>query len=157
IARNRRIHFAKSLIDETDLPITKIALYSGFRSIRQFNHAIRAAFGQSPTELRRSHEIANRTLDAGDIVLFAAYRAPLDWIALVNYLRPRATPGVELVEAKCYQRTIEIDGEPGEIEVRADSLKPRLRIRVKLGSHEKLLEVVERVRQIFDLGADPLP
>jgi len=157
IARSRRIHFARSLIEETDLPITKIALNSGFRSIRQFNHAMRAAFGQPPTELRRSHETANPTRHAGDIVLFAAYRPPFDWTALVNYLRPRATPGVELVEAKCYRRTIEIDGEPGEIEVRPDSVKPRLRIRVKLGNHEKLLEVVERVRRMFDLGADPLP
>jgi AraC family transcriptional regulator, regulatory protein of adaptative response / DNA-3-methyladenine glycosylase II len=157
IARSRRIHFARSLIEETDLPITKIALYSGFRSIRQFNHAMRAAFGQPPTELRRSHETANPTGHADDVVLFAAYRPPFDWTALVNYLRRRATPGVELVEAKCYRRTIEIDGEPGEIEVRPDPVKRRLRIRVKLGHHEKLLEVVERVRRMFDLGADPLP
>ena len=157
IARSRRIHFARSLIEETDVPITKIALYSGFRSIRQFNHAMRAAFGQPPTELRRSHETANPIRHAGDIVLFAAYRPPFDWTALVNYLRPRATPGVELVEAKCYRRTIEIDGEPGEIDVRPDPAGHRLRIRVKLANYENLLEVVERVRRIFDLGADPLP
>jgi AraC-like DNA-binding protein len=128
IARSQRIHVARSLIEETDLPITKIALYSGFRSIRQFNHAMRAAFGQPPTELRRSHDTANPTRHGGDVVLFAAYRPPYDWTALVNYLRPRATLGVELVEAKCYRRTIEIEGESGEIEVRRDPVKPRLRI-----------------------------
>ncbi|HUE38809.1 MAG TPA: Ada metal-binding domain-containing protein, partial [Candidatus Binatia bacterium] len=53
IARARRVHFAKRLVDETELSMTEIAVSAGFRSIRQFNHAIRATFGRSPSELRR--------------------------------------------------------------------------------------------------------
>ena len=54
IAITHRVHFARNLIEETNLPITKIAFSSGFTSIRQFNHAVRAICGQSPTELRRT-------------------------------------------------------------------------------------------------------
>ena len=74
----------------------------------------------------------------------------------MNFLRPRATPGVELVEADCYRRTIEVNGESGEIDIRPDDAEPRLRVEVKLASHELLLQVIERVRRIFDVGADPL-
>jgi len=34
IASTRRVHFARNLLDQTDLPITKIASFSGFKSIR---------------------------------------------------------------------------------------------------------------------------
>ena len=156
VAQTRRIHFARSLIEETDLPMTKIAFYSGFRSIRQFNHAMRAAFGQSPSELRRRYETPKTLGRKGGIVLFVAYRPPFDWKAIIAFLKPRATPGVEVVETLCYRRTIEVDGEPGEIEIRPDSAEPRLRIEVKLDSQMHLLQVIERVRRIFDLGADPL-
>ena len=49
VAITHRVHFARNLIEETDLPITKIALFNGFTSIRQFNHAVRAICGQPPT------------------------------------------------------------------------------------------------------------
>jgi AraC family transcriptional regulator, regulatory protein of adaptative response / DNA-3-methyladenine glycosylase II len=156
IARTRRIHLARSLIEETNLSITKISFYSGFRSIRQFNHAIRATFDRSPTELRRSYETPRKRHPRGGITLFVAYRPPFDWQALIKFLRPAATPGVEVIEAHCYRRTIEVDGESGEIEVRPDDTQPRLRVAVKLANHEHLLQVIERVRRMFDVGADPL-
>src|SRR3984957_8744354 len=37
VAQTRRLHFAKHLLDETNLPITQIALAAGFGSIRRFN------------------------------------------------------------------------------------------------------------------------
>src|SRR5450755_1558258 len=53
IAITHRVHFARTLIEETNLPMTAIALNAGFRSIRQFNQAVRDMSGQSPSELRR--------------------------------------------------------------------------------------------------------
>ena len=75
---------------------------------------------------------------------------------LILFLKPRETPGVEVVEEDCYRRTIEIDGQPGEIEVRPASDEPLLHARVILPSYEQLMLVVERVRRMFDLRADPL-
>src|ERR1700722_15530545 len=57
IAITRRVHFARNLIEETDLPITQLAAYAGFQSIRQFNHAMLTTTGESPTELRQGRKI----------------------------------------------------------------------------------------------------
>ena len=37
IARTRRVHFARKLLDETALPLTEVALGAGFTSVRRFN------------------------------------------------------------------------------------------------------------------------
>src|SRR5438067_12339831 len=39
VAKTRRLHFAKKLIDETSLPMGQIALSAGFGSVRRFNSA----------------------------------------------------------------------------------------------------------------------
>jgi len=156
IASTRRVHFARNLLDQTDLPITKIASYSGFQSIRQFNHAMRTTFDMSPSELRKLRSGATPSPERGGIVLHLPYRPPFDWRALIDFLKARATPGVEVIEDDSYRRTIEINGRAGEIEVRPEPDEPVLRVRVKLPNYEQLMAVVERVRGIFDLGADPL-
>src|SRR6266404_9848636 len=40
VAQTRRLHFAKKLIDETNLPMTQIAFAAGFGSVRRFNAAL---------------------------------------------------------------------------------------------------------------------
>jgi methylphosphotriester-DNA--protein-cysteine methyltransferase len=52
VAQTRRIHAAKRMIDETDLPMTEVALASGFSSVRRFNATFRAMYGRTPSELR---------------------------------------------------------------------------------------------------------
>ncbi len=54
IARARRAHTARSLIDSTDLTFTEIAYAAGFGSVRQFNATMRAVYGVTPSELRGS-------------------------------------------------------------------------------------------------------
>jgi AraC family transcriptional regulator of adaptative response / DNA-3-methyladenine glycosylase II len=156
IASTRRVHFARNLLDQTRLPITKIASYSGFKSIRQFNHAMRATFDFSPSELRKLRSTVKLTANHGGIALYLPYRPPFDWQTLICFLKPRETPGVELIEDDCYRRTIDINGPAGEIEVRPSSDEHLLRVRVILPSYEQLVLIVERVRRMFDLGADPL-
>ena len=77
IAITHRVHFARNLIEETTLPITKIAFSSGFTSIRQFNHAVRAICGQSPTDLRRTQREFPRSSQGG-LVIRLRYRPPFD-------------------------------------------------------------------------------
>ena len=52
VAQTRRIHAAKRMVDETDLPMMEIALAAGFSSVRRFNAAFRAIYRRSPTKLR---------------------------------------------------------------------------------------------------------
>ena len=86
-----------------------------------------------------------------------AFRPPLDWSGLLGFLAPRATPGVEAVAAGVYRRTIAIGDGAGTIEVRAAAGEPHLLMRVRLARPERLLQVVERARRLFDLDADPVP
>jgi len=162
IASARRVHFAARLIQETELPITEIAFAAGFGSIRQFNHAVLSAFGQSPTqirdrrglktELRRIKEAKN----GGGLLLRLPYRPPLDWAAMSGFLKHRATPGVEAVDGDCYRRTVRINSVAGVVELQHVANEAYLLMRVWLPSYEGALQVVERARRIFDLDADPL-
>jgi AraC family transcriptional regulator of adaptative response / DNA-3-methyladenine glycosylase II len=155
IAITRRVHFARKLIEETDLPITELAGYAGFRSIRMFNHAMRATTGESPSELRRLRSGPQAKLSQSGLIIRLAYRPPLHWSRLLAFLASRAIAGVESVQAGVYCRTVEIDGAAGTIEVRQDAAERQLIVNVRLSRYEPLMQVVERVRRIFDLAADP--
>jgi AraC family transcriptional regulator, regulatory protein of adaptative response / DNA-3-methyladenine glycosylase II len=156
IASTHRVHFARNLIEQTDMPMAEIALNSGFNSLRQFNHAVRTIAGQAPTDLRHLRDNSAVSSLRGEFVMRLLYRPPFNWPALVAFLRPRATPGVELVEDNSYQRTVESDGGAGVIDVRPDQENACLIVRIALPKYRGLLRVVERVRRVFDLPADPL-
>ena len=54
--QSRRLAAAKRLLTETALPVTDVALTSGFSSLRRFNAAFLAHYKMSPTDLRRNTE-----------------------------------------------------------------------------------------------------
>ncbi len=156
IARSQRVQLARNLIVQTRLSIREIARCTGFASLRQFNHSVKTTFGQSPTELRRQHGTAEAGGSPSTVVVSLAYRAPFDWSALLQFLQPRTTRGVELIEGEFYRRTIEVDGSVGAIEVWDQPNHQRLAMRVILPRYDCLMQVVQRVRRLFDLGADTL-
>ena len=175
VALARRVHFARTLVNDTTLPITQIAFASGFQSLRQFNHAMRTTFGRSPRELRRSSKpganpiakhrpvregaesFRHRTTKRRDeLFIRLPYRPPLDWAQLLGFLGGRATPGVEIVKDGHYCRTIEVDGRAGCIDVQHDPHAHALLMRIEGPNFDGLLTVVERARRLFDLSADPL-
>ena len=52
VARARRTQAARMLLETTTHPIADVAFAAGFASIRQFNDAVRACYGVTPTALR---------------------------------------------------------------------------------------------------------
>lgn len=154
IAITRRVHFARNLIEETNLPITELAAYSGFRSIRQFNHAIRSTTGESPTQLRRLRGASVPTPTPG-LLIRLPYRPPFHWAALLAFLESRAIAGVESIRCGAYRRTGQVDGVAGIIQVQHDEAQRQLSVTLELPRYDPLMEVVERVRRMFDLTADP--
>ncbi|HZU79090.1 MAG TPA: Ada metal-binding domain-containing protein, partial [Acidimicrobiales bacterium] len=54
LARAQRAQTARLLLETTGLPVAQVAFGAGFASVRQFNDTVRAVFGRTPTELRRS-------------------------------------------------------------------------------------------------------
>jgi AraC family transcriptional regulator of adaptative response / DNA-3-methyladenine glycosylase II len=156
VAATRRLHFAKKLIDETGLRFTDVAAGAGFGSLRRFNGVIRATYGRTPTKLRRLARQRAGTGAEPDCYRFKlTYRPPYDWDAMLAFLRARAIPHVELVEGACYRRTIAIDGAIGTIAVSPVPDAFALALEVRLPRPSSLLTVVDRVRRIFDVTADP--
>jgi AraC family transcriptional regulator of adaptative response / DNA-3-methyladenine glycosylase II len=153
VAQTRRLHLAKKLLDETGLPITRIAGAAGFGSVRRFNEAIRATYGRAPSALRRARPLSA----AGErLELRVAFRPPFDWPALRDFLAQRAVPGVEQVEGDRYRRTIAVDGRLGRIEARALPGSHQLALSLELpDAASALVRVLARVRRLFDLDAAP--
>lgn len=53
VARTARIQRAKRLLDETDLPMTEIAMEAGFGSLRRFDAVFSQVYKRSPSKIRR--------------------------------------------------------------------------------------------------------
>ncbi|MHB8424823.1 MAG: AlkA N-terminal domain-containing protein [Gammaproteobacteria bacterium] len=155
VAQTRRLHFAKQLISDTDLPMAQVALTSGFQSIRRFNDTFRKLYGRSPTELRRLRKAALPSAEQGRYVFQLAYRPPYDWESLLAFLAARATPGVEQVVDGGYRRSIAFRNQQGILEVRRADGAHALQVRINFPEPACLLQIVARVRDMFDLAADP--
>ncbi len=154
VALTRRVHSAKKLLDETTLAFSQVAFASGFGSLRRFNGQIRRTYARTPTQLRRlarQHALA----DPECYRFHLAYRPPYDWDAILTFLGARATPGVESIGRSRYRRTISVDGKNGVIDVSRVDTGSALLLAVRFPDPRALLFIVERVRRMFDLGADP--
>jgi AraC family transcriptional regulator of adaptative response / DNA-3-methyladenine glycosylase II len=58
VASAKRVLCAKRLISDTNLPMSRVAMESGFGSVRRFNDSIRKIYGRTPSELRRMRRSA---------------------------------------------------------------------------------------------------
>jgi AraC family transcriptional regulator of adaptative response / DNA-3-methyladenine glycosylase II len=156
VARSRRAHFARRLLDETDLSIAKVSEAAGFNSVRQMNRVMQEVFHFTPGELRARRRKPDRCVADGGLELRLPYRPPLAWDAMLAFLGPRAIPGVEAVdiEQQLYRRTVEIGGNPGVIEVWDEPQQDALRMRVHLPDIDALVHLTAGVRRLFDLDAD---
>jgi AraC family transcriptional regulator of adaptative response / DNA-3-methyladenine glycosylase II len=157
VARSRRAHFARRLLDDTDLPIADVGYAAGFTSVRQMNRVMKEVFHFTPQELRARRRKPDRCVADGGLELRVPYRPPLAWDAMLEFLAPRAIPGVESVDLDqaIYRRTVELGGAPGVIEVRDEPGREALRLRVHLPDFAGLVHLVAGVRRLFDLDADP--
>jgi AraC family transcriptional regulator of adaptative response / DNA-3-methyladenine glycosylase II len=152
VAQTRRVHFARKLLEGTQLPIADVALSSGFASVRRFNAAFQKAFHLTPTEARRKARGRNVSDEGGSIELRLPYRPPYDWPALLAF----ATPGVEAVGGESYRRTISIDGIAGTIAVRPSATRHEMLLGIHLAEPKHLIQIAEGVRRLLDLEADPI-
>jgi AraC family transcriptional regulator of adaptative response / DNA-3-methyladenine glycosylase II len=152
IARTRRLHFARRLLDDTSLRMSDVALAAGFSSVRRFNEAMRAAFGVPPTRLRRP---AMTALVPAGIALRLPFRPPFDDASLLAFLAARAVPGVEEVSDGVYRRTAELGGSAGVVEARVDGSRGILSLHLQGLGPASALEATRRAGRLFDLDADP--
>ncbi len=126
VARSRRLHFAKRLLETTDRSVTEIAFASGFGSLRRFHAAFRETFDASPSELRGT----TRARDSGSwIELQLPDPGAFGLESVVAFFAARVIPGLEHCEGARLRRVLRVgDGFAGvEIDV-ADPASPRLRL-----------------------------
>lgn len=148
VAQTQRLQFAKQLLDQTALPITEVALASGFSSVRRFNHVMQQVYGRSPRELRQGKS------KSAVLQLKLPFIPPYDWAAIVGFLGKRSIPGVESVTAKSYRRTIVLNGVQGWVEVQPVEGKDYLLATIQFPQVKELATIVDRLRRLFDLNAD---
>lgn len=148
----RRLLFAKQLLTETRMPVTDVALASGFRSLRRFHAAFAQANRIAPLELRRQpHADKNDAL-----VLRLGYRPPYDFASLLAFLRGRALPGIEQVDESSYARVFGPAEAPGWLRLSAwPGEEHALRLQLHCPQPAQMLALVTRIRRMFDLDADP--
>jgi AraC family transcriptional regulator of adaptative response / DNA-3-methyladenine glycosylase II len=148
----RRLLFAKQLLTETDLPITDVAMSAGFGSLRRFNTAFLEAYRMAPRDLRRRPASPG----AEALTLRLAYRPPYDFDAMLDFLRGRALPSVERVEAHAYARVVATGTGAGWLRVSQwPGDETALRLELYNIPASALLATVNRIRRMFDLDADP--
>ena len=156
LARTRRAHTARLLLESTSLPITQVAFAAGFSSIRQFNETVRAVFAATPGELRRAGRRggASDGVDSGEIHLRLPYREPLDLGSLLDFFGARAVPGVESYEGGVYRRTLRLPHGAGTVALSMG--EKRVRCVLRLEDLRDLGAAVQRCRRLLDLDADPV-
>ena len=155
-AQTQRLLLAKRLLTDTALPVTEIALASGFASVRRFNALFRSRYRMAPGRLRKHAD--GGALPAA-LSFELAFRPPYDWDAMLEFLRARAIAGVEDVSASSYARSVTIAHRgtlySGRIEVRRARRRPALSIAVSPSLAHAVPAVLSRMKHAFDLSCDP--
>ncbi len=157
--QTRRLLSAKQLLSDTDLPVTQIALISGYGSVRRFNAAFVAHYGLNPTQLRRA---GTSRSPAGSRVKLG-YRPPYDVSAMLGFFRQRQVDGMEFVAGdegkQTFGKTLRMEAggktQAGWLLAEFDTTRCHLALRVSDSLRAVLPLVIRRVRAAFDLDADP--
>jgi AraC family transcriptional regulator of adaptative response / DNA-3-methyladenine glycosylase II len=87
--------------------------------------------------------------------LVLAYRPPLDWNALLRFLEARAIPGVECVTNDTYSRTVGIGEGRGWLSVSTIANRHLLAVDLSTALAPSLPAILARLRNLFDLDAQP--
>jgi AraC family transcriptional regulator, regulatory protein of adaptative response / DNA-3-methyladenine glycosylase II len=169
LAQTHRLLLAKRLLVDTALPVTHIAYASGFQSLRRFNAAFHERYRMGPSALRHGHTghvSGPATAAAADHVpaplrLTLAYREPMAWDTLLAVLRRNALPGVEVVDAGSYGRTVRLGERIGTVFVHRNLSRsgrlppPCLTVDLSPALLPAVMPLLARLRRLFDLDAEP--
>ncbi|MGD1895923.1 MAG: AlkA N-terminal domain-containing protein [Phormidesmis sp.] len=165
LAQTQRLLLAKRLLSDTQLTVADVAFASGFSSVRRLNALFQTRYQLQPSTLRKSRtarkgkgKAAQAAVQPPDMLhCELAYRPPLNWEALLSFLKRRAVVGVEVIEENRYQRTVRLGKHRGWISVSCLPERNKLDVALSAGLVPVILPVLTRVKALFDLAADPLP
>lgn len=183
LARTRRAHAARSLIEQTSLTLTDIAFAAGFGSVRQFGDTMREEFGVPPSALPRAQEGVAVSMAADPhsdyretptLSLRLSTRAPFDARAMRAYLGAHAIPGrdeVPVLGSEAHEagmlgstaHALDVPGGVARATIAWDTIiapegSPTVGIPVtlRLPGLGDTLPAIQVLRRMLDLDADPL-
>lgn len=156
--QTQRLLLAKQLLTDSNLPVVAVAMASGFQSLRRFNVALKERYRLTPTEFRKQHK--TRTADnLSEFSFHLSYRPPFDWEQILGFLAQRVIPEIEEVQAGTYFRTVRVKRQDREftgfLRVTHVAEKPMLAVQLSDSLLPVCAIVLERIKRLFDLAADP--
>lgn len=152
IARSRRAHLARRLLDQPGLNLDGVAAATGLTSPRQLHRLMSAVFKAPPSELRGRSSAG--TTDVDGITLYLRAVGGLDPSQLLGHLAQRCIPGTETVHDGAYHRTFRQGGHSGIVSVRPD--RGGIAIEVSRPVHGDIATIVQRCRRLFGVDEAPL-
>ena len=152
LAQTQRLLLAKRLLSDTHLSVADIAFASGFSSVRRLNALFQKRYRLNPSALRKVTHLPQDSLHCE-----LACRPPLQWRALLDFLRDRTVAGVEIIEGDCYCRTVQMGQHQGWIKVSPIARENKLKVELSASLVSAILPILTRVKALFDLAADPAP
>ncbi len=153
VAQTRRLLFARQLIEETGLPLTRVAFAAGFASVRRFNAAFAAAYRSAPGALRRgaAGEGGGTASGGAAVTLRLGALSDADFATMCGFYRARAFAGVELARADRYARNVRIGTATGSFALFLSG--GQLCLSSAFADAAKLPQVVARAKRMFDIAA----
>jgi len=149
VAQTRRLHFARSLLRDTSLQMSEVALASGFSSLRRFNVTVKKTSGRTPTELRRSSSSPH----VKGLELRFSARQPYDYPGILAFLKTRSLSGLDSVSPQGYRRIVPGDDGLGIVDIRLSD--DGLVLSLPSLNVLEIQRCTFRARRMFDLDADP--
>lgn len=155
----QRLLLAKQLLTDTALPVTQVAMASGFASLRRFNALFAERYRMNPSRLRTASGEA--ALSNPIPTLRVTYRPPYDIEGVLRFLAQRAMPGVEKIDGLQWHRTLAVTQgaslHRGWLSCRFDAARHEVQVTVAPTLLPVLGVLLLRLRQALDLDADPGP
>ncbi len=155
--QTQRLLLAKSLLADTQLTVTDVAMAAGFGSIRRFNDLFKKHYQLTPNELRKKGRSMEENHNG--ITLSLGYRPPYAWDTLISFLAARAIRGVESVIGDTYRRTVAIKkGETihyGWISVANRPTRNTLSVTLATTLLPVLSQALAKIRHLFDVNCIP--
>ncbi len=157
----QRLLLAKQLLTDTAMPVTQVALASGFGSLRRFNAAFVQRYRLQPTGLRkqRGADDAPAGSPRDTLTLRLAWRPPYDVAGVLRFFADRQLAGVEHVSGLTLRRTLALhhQGErhTGWLSARWLPERNELELCVAPSLTPAVGVLLQAARQAFDLDADP--
>jgi AraC family transcriptional regulator of adaptative response / DNA-3-methyladenine glycosylase II len=120
--------------------------------------ALKERYRLTPTELRKV-KTGNPANEPSDFCFRLSYRPPFDWERTLDFLGRRAIPAVELAHDGAYLRTVQVSRHgreySGIVKVGHEPATHALSVRLSDELVPVCAVVLERVKCLFDLHADP--